>query len=638
MTRSGSGDMTFTNSWADYTYIWNVGTDLPNTEDDTVYARLKVNDGGKDSNQWAETVFTIDTKNPGAPSSLTDIGANSNSIDISWTKSSGDTNWYRYEIYCKDCDPCTITRGTAGESLKVVTDLNTESTTIESLNFDTTYTINIWAVDTFGHATPDSQITASTTDQNTITVTGYSLSETSSVVRGSSYAMFGFNLASSSIIANLYDVKVYFDTCSGNQSDISNVTLYEDDGDGIFDGGDTSVGSMSWNTSYYSMTTVDPDYSIAASPGTNFIMVVTLTSNVNVGRTFKFKFNNDDYVAVDSPDTVNSFTGFSGSTYTVSNWWHKDWQYRWPVTITNNTSLLTNHQVGEIVLNDDSPVDLHLFKTAGADARLANTSATEITNYWIQSWNTSQSKLWVNMPILLSSSNTVIYLYGGNSGASDSSNYSNTFTKISNNESGLVGLWHMDTGSGVTAYDSSINGNNGSMVNDVYWVGSDGGRWDGVSQQFSSGDHLKFNSYYTGNRNYVNCGDINALDRPDAITVEVWFNRTVDNAGTDYDTAHAINNILVAQSSAATNDNIEIGTEGTYVEMYIDSAGIDNFSYSAGILNNTWYHKGDFGGYMDEIAIYTRALTLEEIQAHYYRRKYANPQPYENGIGPQETQ
>jgi hypothetical protein len=363
------------------------------------------------------------------------------------------------------------------------------------------------------------------------------------------------------------------------------------------------------------------------------------------------------------------------------------------VTITNSSSALTNHQVGEIVLNDDSPVDLNLFQASGQDARFADTTATAISDYWIQSWNAGQAKVWVKMPSLPASQNTIIYLYGGNSTVSNNSNYSNTFTKISNSESGLVGLWHMDTGSGTTLTDSSGNGNNGSFVGDVNWVGSDGGRWDGVSQQFSSGDHLNIAGNYSGNWDYVNCGDINALDRPDYFTFEVWFNRTVDNAGTGNDTNHLINNVLVAQSSVATNDNLEIGTEGTNVELYVDTAGTtDSFTYNAGILNNTWYHLvvtydryeasgnelklyldgvlktqwntpqgylrdsatspltfgksrptktvpwGDLGGYMDEMAIYNRALSLEEIQAHYYRRKYANPQPFENGVGSLEAQ
>ena len=76
------------------------------------------------------------------------------------------------------------------------------------MNNGTTYSINIWAVDTYVHAVSDTQITAATISSSAVTVTGYSLSETTSAIRGETYAMFGFNLTSSPGTADLYDVKV----------------------------------------------------------------------------------------------------------------------------------------------------------------------------------------------------------------------------------------------------------------------------------------------------------------------------------------------------------------------------------------------------------------------------------------------
>jgi len=44
--------------------------------------------------------------------------------------------------------------------------------------------------------------------------------------------------------------------------------------------------------------------------------------------------------------------------------------------------------------------------------------------------------------------------------------YNGTFT----DESGLVGLWHFDEGSGTNATDASGNGNNGTLINNPQWV------------------------------------------------------------------------------------------------------------------------------------------------------------------------
>ncbi len=103
-------------------------------------------------------------------------------------------------------------------------------------------------------------------------------------------------------------------------------------------------------------------------------------------------------------------------------------------------------------------------------------------------------------------------------------------------------------------------------------------------------DHKEL-TYFDGENDFINFGDIAALDTPDEFSISLWFNRKTDNSGTSNDTNHDVNNVLVAQSSSASNDNIEIGTEGTNIEVYLDTDFIDaKESYNAGIQNDTWYH------------------------------------------------
>jgi len=78
----------------------------------------------------------------------------------------------------------------------------------------------------------------------------------------------------------------------------------------------------------------------------------------------------------------------------------------------------------------------------------------------------------------------------------------------------LVGLWHFDEGEGISASDSSGNGNTGILINNPQWVAG----------KFSNA--LSFD----GMNNYVDCeknGDITT-----AITIEAWIN---PSAFTDYD-------------------------------------------------------------------------------------------------------
>ena len=51
---------------------------------------------------------------------------------------------------------------------------------------------------------------------------------------------------------------------------------------------------------------------------------------------------------------------------------------------------------------------------------------------------------------------------------------------------------------------------------------------------------------------------------------------------------------MVAQSSASDNDNLEIGTKGSEIEIYLDSGtGAQDMTYTtsgANITNNNWHH------------------------------------------------
>ena len=109
----------------------------------------------------------------------------------------------------------------------------------------------------------------------------------------------------------------------------------------------------------------------------------------------------------------------------------------------------------------------------------------------------------------------------------------------------------------------------------------------------SRSDFLKFDVY----PKIISFGDVNALDSPSAFSVSLWFKRVADHnggysggAGSEA-TVHNINNVLIAQSSSSSNDNLEIGTQGSNIEVYLDTQISDTYrTYNAGIVNDQWYH------------------------------------------------
>ncbi|MBU0728665.1 MAG: DUF2341 domain-containing protein [Proteobacteria bacterium] len=202
-------------------------------------------------------------------------------------------------------------------------------------------------------------------------------------------------------------------------------------------------------------------------------------------------------------------------------------------------------------------------------------------------------------------------------------------------------------------------------------VDSSGNNHHGTAYGNASG------GFFDGVDDYVSLGDIDALDAPAALSVEIWFKKTGEMGSA---TNHLVNNVLIAQSSDAANDNLEIGIQGNSIEFYLDTEQERNFNVrvesgtaaDTGITlePDTWYHLvltydkdaadgnetklyfqgallgqwntgggyltssdtspltigmarpdgsnwGDFKGAINQLTIYDHAITLAEVQNSY---------------------
>jgi hypothetical protein len=194
----------------------------------------------------------------------------------------------------------------------------------------------------------------------------------------------------------------------------------------------------------------------------------------------------------------------------------------------------------------------------------------------------------------------------------------------------LAAYWRFDEGSGTVAYDATSNGNDGVFVGDPQWVA---GKFGGA---------LEFNG-----DDYLNCGNGPSLQIQDAITITFWFQVEAfqntweaflskgDNSyrasrgGGDGDATH----LGISGTSVGNfNGNVIItggdwhhyaGTyDGTNARIYIDGV-LDTEVAATGQINISTYelwigtNSQNTGrllhGLMDEVRIYTRALTDTEI-------------------------
>ncbi|MBA7482721.1 hypothetical protein ES707_18215 [subsurface metagenome] len=200
----------------------------------------------------------------------------------------------------------------------------------------------------------------------------------------------------------------------------------------------------------------------------------------------------------------------------------------------------------------------------------------------------------------------------------------------------LVGWWKFDEGTGSTAIDWSGHGNHGAINGDPQSVAG----YDGDAFEF----------YGIGD--YVNCGNGPSLQIQDAITIAFWFkvdafqttweaflskgdnSYRVSRGGGDGDATHmGISGTSVGGGNGWFNGNVIVTDnqwhhwsgvyDGAQGKIYIDGV-LDVTSPGTGQINISTYElwigtnsqntNRLLHGLMDEVRIYNKALTADEIQ------------------------
>ncbi|MDD3732221.1 MAG: LamG domain-containing protein, partial [candidate division Zixibacteria bacterium] len=209
-------------------------------------------------------------------------------------------------------------------------------------------------------------------------------------------------------------------------------------------------------------------------------------------------------------------------------------------------------------------------------------------------------------------------------------------------DEGLVGYWSFDERSGTTAADASGNSNDGTLVNSPTWS-------TGV-KPFAGGASGGSALSFDGTDDYISINNNESLNITDSIiSIEAWIKRT--SLGTGYEGIVSKNNTggyAVQLSWNSENHkvcfvepnvngicgngliddfswhHIVISIDGEYIMIYIDGA-LDKKADLPGSIsgNDSDVEIGrraigeNFSGYIDEVRIYSRALSAEEVRYHY---------------------
>ena len=196
---------------------------------------------------------------------------------------------------------------------------------------------------------------------------------------------------------------------------------------------------------------------------------------------------------------------------------------------------------------------------------------------------------------------------------------------------GLVGYWSFDEGTGTTAYDASWNGNNGILYNSPQWIDGKKGnalQFDGVDDYV-----LVSGSLYSGNTDFTVEAWVKANDNNKR---KIWWSNNgyvemhdngqwrmsiyhsgnnADDEGGSYNVGQWYHAVVVYTSSQKTG---RLYVDG--VKLLEDGATGD-LSYSSNVIIGDYPSASnyEFNGTMDEVKIYNRALSAEEVRFHYNR-------------------
>jgi hypothetical protein len=208
---------------------------------------------------------------------------------------------------------------------------------------------------------------------------------------------------------------------------------------------------------------------------------------------------------------------------------------------------------------------------------------------------------------------------------------------------GLVGCWNFEEGSGVTAVDSSGNGNNGLIVNAT--MSAD------IPPQALSNYSLLFNSTWGNAYSYVTIPDNSSLRPSSGLTLAAWVkagtyegrmrtiiskqygNSTADSFvlwyhddGNLWFDVGGVGHIQIVQPPANEWHHVVATYNGTFMRLHVD--GVERASNAAtgsipydgdpvliGADSNQVDHTPDAGwnGTIDDVLIYNRALNQTEI-------------------------
>lgn len=220
-----------------------------------------------------------------------------------------------------------------------------------------------------------------------------------------------------------------------------------------------------------------------------------------------------EYANQNSPSTFYTAGNTEGTE--VPQDWLTGWSNRKKITIKNGSvdETLTDFP---LLVKFASNADLAGALATGYDLRFTSNDGTTLLSYERESWTggggtSATANIWVKIPSISATVDTDIYMYYGNSSATDGQSATSVW------DANYKGVWHMNNNAAnTTVSDSTSNANTGTAQQNTSALTTTG-KNDGA---------LTFN----GTSDYIDIPANASLSLGTSVTVSVWFNRQSSTA------------------------------------------------------------------------------------------------------------
>jgi hypothetical protein len=318
------------------------------------------------------------------------------------------------------------------------------------------------------------------------------------------------------------------------------------------------------------------------------------------------------------------------------SWYNSSWAYRRQITI-DHTKVASDEANFPVLISLDA---LSNIQANGTDIRFTSSDGTTELPREIESYSAGSLRAWVKVPALSSSTDTVIYMYYGNSGATEttatSAYGSQNVWKTDGVDTSTAMVQHMKDATTSTITDSTANANNGTKKAANEPIATSSGQIDGAQT-------------FDGTDDYVDASNGASLNITNAITVEAWVKIPVLGIEQIIVSKPSLSLVVPYQLIITSSKRVDfrayfsgswsetIGstniTANTYYHMVGVYDGTKLLSYLNGVFQSSKniaslptnsgsvsigkYSSQYFSGSIDEVRVYNRALTAQEITTQY---------------------